>query len=558
MAITTSKYRSDNAKRFVEDVIANDYYIFASSLERLSLNNSEYSKQEFLEKTIFGKKVLDENVFYMIRNYPWQTGEVFDQYDDSQDMVGKKYYAVVYPTNNETEDYRIYKCIFNNYGAAATTPPNYNASTPNQIYDMPDGYKWKFMYALSEVQFEQFNARGYIPIVGANTSVSATSAEIDEIVIDNPTVNSGYEEVRGSIAKVNTISAGGGSLQITDIDLDAVTDFPLNQIENYYENNVFYVYSGTQSEIYEIAEYSYNPTTGKGNVVLVGNLLTSGNPLLSQNRSYKILPKLTIRGDGSGAEAIPVLTNGSVTSVQFLNKGTGYTKATAEIVDPRYYDPLSLNSLDIRAVLRVIISPKGGHAANLIDELGCRHVLVHAGITDIDNNSLPTTNTFASVGLVKDPSFRVSPAPTVFDNRFIVSLDTLDLSVGDTLIQVETADESSEFYDKRIFEGVIHEIGANNTVYLTDYMGSFPPSTESSINDTSFRPDLPLRSTENKIYTINTDNDPLYPSGLPGGFAGYDAPDYEQRTGEVYFMDDFIPVERNENANEQFKIIFEF
>lgn len=556
MAVTTSKYRSDNAQRFRDDVISNNYYVFASSTTRPSPINSEFSKQEFLEKTIFGKKVFDDNVFYMIKNYPWQKGQVYDEYDDTKDMSDKKYYAVVYPTNNETGDYRVYKCIFNNYGAEVSSPPNYNALTPDQIYEMSDGYKWKFLYAITETEFDKYNARGYVPIIDANTSSSDTSAEIDEIVITNPTTNSGYEEARGSISKVNTVD---GSTEILELDLnDDNSDYSLSEVENYYQGSILYATSGNNSETYEIATYEYDSASNIGTVTLVGTHLTGSNPALSNSGSYKILPKIIIKGDGENAEAIPVIKDNKIVSVQIVNKGTGYTKAVAEVKDPAYYDPLSLNSLDIRADLRVVISPKGGHGTNLVEELSCRHILVHAGITNTDNESLPTTNNFASIGLVKDPSFRVS-APDVFDNRLIVSLEESDLSVGDVVIQIEAEDTDSDFYNERIFEATVHEIAANNTIYLTDYMGAFPPSTNTDIDDVSLRADLPIRSEENKIYTINTDNDPIYPSDLvPGGYAGYDVPDYIQRTGEVYFMDDIFPVERTDTSNEQFKIIFEF
>ena len=57
MSVITSKYRSDTARRFVDDVTFNDYYMFVSSTANTTVINSEKSKTEFLEKTIFGKKI---------------------------------------------------------------------------------------------------------------------------------------------------------------------------------------------------------------------------------------------------------------------------------------------------------------------------------------------------------------------------------------------------------------------------------------------------------------------------------------------------------------------
>ena len=49
----------------------------------------------------------------MIKYYPWQRGAVYDQYDDAIDLDGSKFYAVVGPNDNDTGDYRIYKCLNN-------------------------------------------------------------------------------------------------------------------------------------------------------------------------------------------------------------------------------------------------------------------------------------------------------------------------------------------------------------------------------------------------------------------------------------------------------------
>jgi predicted nucleotidyltransferase len=38
---------------------------------------------------LFGKKILPENVFYMIKNHIWETGSVYEQYDDKQDIFKK-------------------------------------------------------------------------------------------------------------------------------------------------------------------------------------------------------------------------------------------------------------------------------------------------------------------------------------------------------------------------------------------------------------------------------------------------------------------------------------
>jgi hypothetical protein len=170
MSVITSKYRSDTARRFVDDVTFSDYYMFVSSTANTTVVNSEKSKKEFLEKTIFGKKITAQEVLYMVKNYPWEIDTVYDQYDDSLDMSNKRFYTVVYPVNNEVGDYRIYKCLSNNSSAKSLTPPNYSESQDDQIYRLADGYVWKLLFNISELEFDAYNTRGDRPIISPESN----------------------------------------------------------------------------------------------------------------------------------------------------------------------------------------------------------------------------------------------------------------------------------------------------------------------------------------------------------------------------------------------------
>jgi hypothetical protein len=555
MTIITSKYRTDTTRRFVDDVYANDYYLFASSISNAVFSNTNDSKLTFLEKTLFGKKILPENVFYMIKNYIWETGTVYEQYDDREDISNKKYYAVVYPQNNETGDYRIYKCLFNNYRAASTNPPNFNNATPDQVYEMPDGYVWKFLYSISVPDFDKYNSRGYIPIYlpEANSSLSDTSS-VDQIFVENPTENSGYERVLGTIDQV----LGGVQNTVTIIPSAAGT---LSAIENYYTGYTFYVTNAiNQSQVYEVDTYVFNPSTGKAIITLVEGIPVDG--VLVDAAVFILLPRVEIRGDGTGAVAIPnVSSTGSIESITILNKGSGYTRAIARVPDPFAFDPSSLNSLDERVLLRPVISTPGGHGSNLVDELSCRHVLLYTELTQNDNLVVPTTNQYRSVGIVKNPEFKVFPNPTVFDNRIEVALDTNPFFENEIITQIETANTSSIFFNETRFEAKVHAI-SGNFAYLAEYSGPFANDAgmyaNNDFSDISLDVTLPLISSLNQLVTINTDNNPSYGSGYGIDYPGFKLSPYVQRTGEVYYISQFPPITRTANAREQYKIVLEF
>jgi hypothetical protein len=112
--ILTNNFNQDVNKLFIADAKANDdYYMFVSSIGGITPLDSATSQNEFLEKTLFGKKIRKEDINFMIKYYPWQRGVVYDEYDDKVDLDGLKFYAVVGPNDNDTDDYRIYKCLNN-------------------------------------------------------------------------------------------------------------------------------------------------------------------------------------------------------------------------------------------------------------------------------------------------------------------------------------------------------------------------------------------------------------------------------------------------------------
>lgn len=554
MTIITSKYRSDTARLFVDDITFNDYYLFVSSTSNTSVENTNESKRSFLEKTLFGKRIDPNEVFFMIKNYAWAINLVYEQYDDKTDLFNKRYYAVVYPENNETGDYRIYKCLFNNYGEKSINPPNYNANTPNQIYVMPDGYVWKFMYSISELEFTKYNTRGYIPIEPNSTGDTpiVSNSSIDQIFVENLT-NRGYEKVVGSIHQI-----------VGDNVIISSTPGSFNAIENYYVGYALYVTNtNNESKIYQIDTYTYNSITGRATITLVEGVPIDG--VLLEASTYMMLPRIEIRGDGAGATAIPVISSeGVITKIQVINGGSGYTNARAFVPDPYAFDPMTINSLDERVILRPILSPAGGHSSNIIDELSCRNVLTYISLTETDNVTIPTTNEFASIGIVKNPEFKIFPYPDIFDNRIEIALDAHNLQVNETIVQIET-DQNSEFFNEVRFSGKVHSI-SNNFIYVCEYMGPYPNDVDDSamlyanndFSDISLRIDLPLLSSQNQVLVINTDNSPAYPEEYGVGYPGFNISKYRQRSGDVYYMNSFFSITRTEESREQFKILLEF
>ena len=556
--VLTTKLKSDTLRLVQDDFLNNEFYFAVSSISLDTLTtikavNSAYSKNNFKENLVFGKRIFPEDIKFMIRYYPWQADFVYQQYDDKIDLENTRFYAAVGPTNNNSGDYRIYKCLSNNNEAPSVSPPNYNVETENQIYRMPDGYVWKFMFVLTEQEFEAYNAIGFIPLPAttvinpvaerfdevANTNVAIAGSRLSDIFIENPFDNSGYPAVDSGIL-IGTPGNDGTML---------IRNSFLSETKNFYSGMTIYITirNTEQSKAYVIDTYDWDdvatPAADAAKIRVIGNPLSDG---IVASSSFRIGPTIKLTGDGTGAEAISLVENERIVGVEVINQGNDYNNMIAEVVDPTIsFNPADPQSTDLRATLRPILSPFGGHNFNLIDEMHCRNILLYAYITEANNNEIARSNTYSAVGVLKNPTFTPDPetantaSPIVFDNRIEIITDDYAKVAINTLVKQE------DINGNKTFEGRVHEIkSSSNSVFITSYMG---PYQNEAGNDLPLDPTLPLINDTGQNLSINT---PVANNIIESR--------YTQRTGTIYFMEDFVPLERTQTSREEYKLVLEF
>jgi len=125
---------------------------------------------------VFGKKITNDNIAYMIPRNDWANNTVFDRYDQNDgDMYSKQFYVM-------TDNYEVYKVIDNNSGNPSTIKPS--LTTTYGTFSTSDGYIWKYMYSLDSNANTHFTTPSYIPVT-PNTQVSnnAVGGTIDAIRI---------------------------------------------------------------------------------------------------------------------------------------------------------------------------------------------------------------------------------------------------------------------------------------------------------------------------------------------------------------------------------------
>ena len=142
-----------------------------------------------------------------------------------------------------------------------------------------------------------------------------------------------------------------------------------------------------------------------------------GVGLGTANRTYSNVP---IKGDGSGATCTIVVNNDQkVDTVTISNQGSGYTYANVDLVAGGVPTGTSRPTLD------VIITPQGGHGADIYRELGAYNVLLYSRIeNDNENPDFVTGNQIARIGVVQNPE---ASAGTILNSDKASAVNALKL-----------------------------------------------------------------------------------------------------------------------------------
>ena len=105
-----------------------------------------------------------EAASFVIPRYNWTAGSIYTGYNDAAVGIPANTYYVL------TEDNEVYICLqqgknANGVANTSTVKPSYTSAGVNsyQSFETADGYRWKFMYALSATKAANFLSAGFIP-----------------------------------------------------------------------------------------------------------------------------------------------------------------------------------------------------------------------------------------------------------------------------------------------------------------------------------------------------------------------------------------------------------
>jgi hypothetical protein len=303
-------------------------------------NTSVNTFYEVWDNMIGAKKISGNDIRHVIPRFNWTANTVYVAYDDKADSKilksdTSKFYVV-------TDDWNVYKCIANNYGANSTSKPT-SISTIADVQS-EDGYIWKYMYTVSAEEQLRFVTSDYIPVKSLTVNDgslqwqvqnSAIQGGIHSIVLTN--FGSGYT------ANDITVSIVGDGQEATAI---AVRNTVSNTVSSIIMTNrgINYTYanvtlsSATGSGA--IAKPIISPRGGHGSDPLVelggSNLLintrikTSENGVLTVENDYR---QVALIEDPYTYDGTKVMSNTAVDQLMTLTlNGTSAEYIEDEIV----------------------------------------------------------------------------------------------------------------------------------------------------------------------------------------------------------------------------------
>lgn len=424
-SLVTSKFRVHNAQQFAEafsETSNTVMYLFVGKNNAWTNDNSpptpvnstanvEYTPWRDMYAV---KRITTSDVTHAIPRYDWTSGTVYDQYDDQDtNLIESDDFYVM------TEDYNVYKCLFNASAAASTTKPTGVSTSP---FTAADGYIWKYMYTVTTAKALKFLTNDYIPVQTLTSDGGEDQWDVQTAAVD------------GGIHVIKVTAGGSG---------------------------------------------------------------------------YATAPAVTITGDGTGATANSTITANVVTAVTITAAGTGYTRASVTFASGA-------------AAATAIISPKGGHGADAVEELGGKYIMLNVRLDGNESNTFSTANEFRQVGIVRDPYLYGTSTRAVassFRQSYKYQLSGISgtFTVDETITSGSNTASLIEFTTPNLFTTLpVHRAFANST-----------------------------------SVTGGT-------SGATGTIAVITTPGLQPYTGDIIYVENRVPIARADDQIEDVKLVIQF
>ena len=496
-AIITEKFRQHNADQFFEsfsEASASTYYLFvgkATAFTSGTTGGSDSSPPtpsdgpadtEFYawDSMIAAKNIPSSDITYAIPRRNWSNGTVYDMYDDNisssntttsgaSNLYDSSFYFM-------TSDYRVYKVLDNNDGAA------YSGAEPTSTSTSPfalGGYILKYMYQVTSSEAAKFLTSDFIPVSNDSTvSAAATDGKIESL----------------------KITAGSG-----------------------YTNGTYYA-----------AVYGDGTSAGTSSGAIIRITVSGG----------------TIQSFG--------LTAGSDTTIHA--GGAGYTFGTVNLGAGFTFSDSGLSSASNMGgsggAIEVVISPKNGHGNDAIGELGGHYVMTATTLSQAEGDDITTVNDFRQVGIVVDPTnYGTSTVATASTRRqtFVVKASSSSgtFEVDEKITQATTGAVGK----------VVEWDSTRSLLYFQqERFGDFGTNNTTGDHSVFEGANIITGATSSATLTPSTDSETitLANNNTLSTTSGYANPELQPDSGNIIYLENRKPIQRDSDQTEDIKLIIEF
>ena len=313
-----------------------------------------------------------------------------------------------------------------------------------------------------------------------------------------------------------------------------------------------------------------NAVDGSIKIVTVTN---KGVGLGTASRTYTSVP---IKGDGSGAQCtISIDANSQVSSVVVSNQGSGYSYGSVDLIAG------GVPTGTTRPTFDVIMTPQGGHGADIYRELGAYNVLMYSRIeNDNQNPDFITGNEIARIGIVENPEqfgstsllsadkasatgalklvgTGYSTATFTADSYFTQTISTGTTAVARVISYNQTTGVLKYWQDRSV--AGFNTVGTANTqptygFELQDFT-AFPGTGGSLTIVPSSGQNLTIDDSFSGISTVINNRTYYLGQSFSSGLAD---PEVKKHSGNIIYVDNRPSITRSVNQKEDIKVILQF
>ena len=333
MATSLLKFslKTNLVKSVISEIVSNIsryYYVYChpgawnnESIPEAVSDSFEYENTTRNEAVLY-KQIDANDICAVIPRINWVAGYTFDMYGEySSDnpafsgataLENAEFYCL-------TDDYNVYKCLFNNNNNPSSVRPTGTSTVP---ITLDDGYIWKYMYTIPLSVRNKFLTTTTMPVVTALSNQFYSKGSIVSFTIENP--GKKYPVTSYKVTGFRIIDGGSGYSSTPVVTLSNP-----DQVNGVPATVASVTISGGQVSSLSILNqgsgYSYPP------VVNISGGGASRQATLEPivERLSTVYTTLTVTGDGY-LEENPY----QVQSVEVISGGTGYASVDLLFTDP--------------------------------------------------------------------------------------------------------------------------------------------------------------------------------------------------------------------------------